>query len=68
MVRDARDVPSVWRSYPLNLYAIFRTNNASNYLPLEGRLPRDRDRIVETVDRALANGIAQSPEWARGLW
>ena len=34
--------------------AIFRTNHASNYLPLEGRLPRDRDRIVATVDRALA--------------
>jgi hypothetical protein len=30
-------------------------------------LPRDRDRIVETVDRALAGGIALRPEWARGL-
>ena len=47
--------------------AIFRTNHASNYLPLEGRLPRDRDRIVETVDRALAGGIPLRPEWARGL-
>jgi radical SAM superfamily enzyme YgiQ (UPF0313 family) len=47
--------------------AIFRTNHTSNYLPLEGRLPRDRDRIVETVDRALAGGIPLRPEWARGL-
>lgn len=47
--------------------AIFRTNHASNYLPLEGRLPRDRDRIVATVDRALAGGISLRPEWARGL-
>jgi radical SAM superfamily enzyme YgiQ (UPF0313 family) len=47
--------------------AVFRTNHASNYLPLEGRLPRDRDRIVETVDRALAGGIPLRPEWARGL-
>jgi len=46
---------------------IFRTNHASNYLPLEGRLPRDRDRIVKTVDRALAGGIPLRPEWARGL-
>ena len=47
--------------------AIFRTNHASNYLPLEGRLPRDRDRIVATVDRALAGAISLRPEWARGL-
>jgi radical SAM superfamily enzyme YgiQ (UPF0313 family) len=47
--------------------AIFRTNHASNYLALEGRLPRDRDRIVETVDRALAGGVRLRPEWARGL-
>jgi radical SAM superfamily enzyme YgiQ (UPF0313 family) len=47
--------------------AIFRTNHASNYLPLQGRLPRDRDRIVATVDAALAGGIALRPEWARGL-
>jgi radical SAM superfamily enzyme YgiQ (UPF0313 family) len=47
--------------------SVFRTNHASNYLALEGRLPRDRDRIVETVDRALAGGIALRPEWARGL-
>jgi hypothetical protein len=47
--------------------AIFRTNHASNYLPLEGRLPRDRDRIVETVDRALAGDLPLRPEWSRGL-
>ena len=47
--------------------AIFRTNHASNYLPLEGRLPHERDRILETVDRALAGGIALRPEWARKL-
>ena len=47
--------------------AIFRTNHASNYLPLEGRLPRDRDRDVATVDRALDGSIPLRPEWARGL-
>ncbi|MCP3959666.1 MAG: radical SAM protein [bacterium] len=47
--------------------AIFRTNHASNYLPLSGRLPRDRQRIVAAVDGALAGEIALRPEWARGL-
>jgi radical SAM superfamily enzyme YgiQ (UPF0313 family) len=47
--------------------AIFRTNHASNHLPLEGRLPRDRERIVATVDRAIAGAIPLRPEWTRGL-
>ncbi len=47
--------------------AIFRTNHASNYLPLSGRLPRDRERIVAAVDEALAGKVALRPEWARGL-
>jgi len=47
--------------------ALFRTNHASNYLPLGGRLPRDRDRIVSLIDAALAGDIPLRPDWARGL-
>ncbi len=46
---------------------IFRTNHASNYLPVEGRLPRDRDRIVTTIDAALSGEIPLRPEYFRGL-
>jgi radical SAM superfamily enzyme YgiQ (UPF0313 family) len=47
--------------------AMFRTNHASNYLPLGGRLPRDRQRIVEVIDAALAGRIPLRPERSRGL-
>jgi radical SAM superfamily enzyme YgiQ (UPF0313 family) len=47
--------------------ALFRTNHASNYLPLGGRLPVDRDRIVSVIDQALSGEIPLRPEWSRGL-
>jgi radical SAM superfamily enzyme YgiQ (UPF0313 family) len=47
--------------------AIFRTNHASNYLPLSGRLPRDRDRLLGVLDAALHGKIPLRPEWSRGL-
>ena len=47
--------------------ALFRTNHASNYLPLAGTLPDDRERIVATIDAALAGRVALRPEWSRGL-
>lgn len=47
--------------------AVFRTNHASNYLPLGGRLPRDRARIVGVIDAALRGEIPLRHEHARGL-
>lgn len=47
--------------------AVFRTNHASNYLPLAGRLPHDRVRIVGAIDDALAGRKALRAEWMRGL-
>jgi radical SAM superfamily enzyme YgiQ (UPF0313 family) len=47
--------------------AIFRTNHASNRLPIAGRLPRDRDRIVTAIDGALNGEVPLRPEWLRGL-
>ena len=47
--------------------ALFRTNHASNYLAIGGRLPRDRATILATIDSAIAGEVTLRPEWARGL-
>lgn len=47
--------------------ALFRTNHASNYLPLGGRLPRDREKLLAVLDAALDGEVPLRPEWARGL-
>jgi coproporphyrinogen III oxidase-like Fe-S oxidoreductase len=46
---------------------IFRSNHASNYLPIGGRLPRDRESILATIRAALAGQTPLRPEWMRGL-
>lgn len=47
---------------------IFRTNHASNYLALEGRLPKDKERLLQTIDSALSQGQSSlRPEYLRGL-
>jgi len=48
--------------------AIFRSNHASNYLPIRGNIPRDKESIIQLLDEALANPDEFiRPEWSRGL-
>ena len=37
--------------------SVFRSNHASNYLPLQGTLNRDRDALIERIDQALAGEV-----------
>ena len=48
---------------------IFRSNHASNALPLEGTLPRDKGRLLAMLDAALGLGDDAPfvPRWQRGL-
>ncbi len=46
---------------------IFRSNHASNCLPLAGNLPKDRDALVAIVAAARAGAQPLRPRWIRGL-
>ncbi len=48
---------------------VFRSDHASNYLVLKGRLGRDKERLLAEVELALTNpgAAALRPEWMRGL-
>lgn len=48
---------------------VFRSNHASNYLPLRGTLPEDREALLQIIRNARADpsGRRLRPEWSRGL-
>lgn len=46
---------------------IFRTNHASNYFPLEGRLPYDKERLLLLLKTAREGNIPLKPDFFRGL-
>jgi radical SAM superfamily enzyme YgiQ (UPF0313 family) len=47
--------------------AVFRSNHASNWLPLAGRLPADKDRLLAAIDAAKRGEVPLVPEGRRGL-
>lgn len=46
---------------------IFRTNHASNYLPLGGVLPGAKQKMLEMIDKGLSNPAILRPETRRAL-
>lgn len=45
----------------------FRSNHASNYLPIDARFPKDKLEVMALLDKAVAGDINLKPEWMRGL-
>ena len=46
---------------------IFRTNHASNYLPLKGNLPEDKAALLDLIQSTLKNPALLRAESLRGL-
>ena len=46
---------------------LFHANHASNYLPVKARLPGDKEKTLEVLDRAINKEIAIKPEYLRAL-
>ncbi|MEA4838329.1 MAG: radical SAM protein [Rhodospirillaceae bacterium] len=46
---------------------IFRSNHASNALPLAGTLPKDTARLIAQIENAQKGAAALRPEWMRGF-
>ena len=46
---------------------VFRTNHASNYLPLRGALPGDKERLLQTIQAAMKDPRLLRAEYMRGL-
>jgi radical SAM superfamily enzyme YgiQ (UPF0313 family) len=63
LLRELRTI--VAESQPQN--ALFRTNHASNYVPIAGRIPEDREALLATIDAALIGDVPLRPEFMRGL-
>jgi len=50
-------------------HCVFRSNHASNYLPLRATLPQDRDNLLQTLDSVINNQATERlrPDYWRGL-
>jgi radical SAM superfamily enzyme YgiQ (UPF0313 family) len=49
--------------------SIFRSNHASNWLPLRGSFPQDKQKLLELIDTALSDPDSPllRPDWMRAL-
>ncbi len=59
---------TIWLIENLELeHTIFSCNHTSNYVPLDGRLPHDKETLLKTLHAAQTGQIGLKPEFFRGL-
>ncbi len=46
---------------------LFHANHASNYLPIQARMPKDKPVVLDLIDRALGGKVSLKPEYLRAL-
>jgi radical SAM superfamily enzyme YgiQ (UPF0313 family) len=46
---------------------LFHANHASNYLPIRARMPADKEKTLQRINRALDGGVQLKPEYLRAL-
>ena len=46
---------------------LFHANHASNYLPIRAILPKEKEKTLNLIDRALAGEVNLKPEYLRAL-
>ena len=63
LLREARDIVQGLALAK----TIFRSNHASNFLAVEGRLPQDQEKILATFQCGLAGKTRLRPDFLRGL-
>ncbi len=51
----------------INIKTQFQANHASNYLALSGRLPKDKELMLNMIDDTLSGSIKLKEEFLRGL-
>lgn len=63
-----REVKMIIENINVKEPCVFRSNHASNYLPLGGTLPQDKERIVQVIDTVLKNNKELEHQYTtRGL-
>lgn len=63
LLKEARQLIAGLEVEPLH----FTCDHASNYLPLKGSLPRQREEFLQRIDQALGGERSLRPEWSRGI-